>query len=136
MSTREVPCRTSAETERQTPRRVRLSTSDRTPERTHRVGGASEQDPRESGQRPPGQTTSEAECAARVGQGRDAEQHVENKQRSAHSPENRADPQGQSRTKERGREKTQQTPEISLTLLTNAKLVPASSSSQSRVVAS
>ena len=28
----------SAETERQTPRRVRLSVSDRTPERTHRVG--------------------------------------------------------------------------------------------------
>ena len=28
----------SAETERQTPRRVRLSASDRTPERTHRVG--------------------------------------------------------------------------------------------------
>ena len=38
MSTREVPCRTSAETERDTPRQVRLSTSDRTPERTHRVG--------------------------------------------------------------------------------------------------
>ena len=38
VSTREVPCRTSAETERETPRQVRLSTSDRTPERTHRVG--------------------------------------------------------------------------------------------------
>ena len=37
-STREVPCRTSAETGRETSRRVRLSPSGRTPERTHRVG--------------------------------------------------------------------------------------------------
>ena len=34
---REVPLRVGAKTERQTPRRVRHSASDRTPERTHRV---------------------------------------------------------------------------------------------------
>ena len=61
--------------------------------------GASGQDPETS------RADTGEECAARVGQGRDAEQLVENKQRSAHSPENRADPQGQSRTKERGRER-------------------------------
>ena len=77
--------------------------------------GASGQDPRESEQKTSRADTGEAECTARVGQGRVAEQHVENKQRSAHSPENGTDPQGQSRTKERGRERTQQTPEISLT---------------------
>ena len=52
---REVPLRVGAKTERQTPRRVRHSASDRTPDKTQ-SSGASGRDPREGGQNPPGQS--------------------------------------------------------------------------------
>ena len=64
---------------------MRLSASDQTPERTHRVGDewtGSSREWTESSRAVSGK----AGCAARVGQGRVAEQHVENKRRSAYSP--------------------------------------------------
>ena len=78
--TREVPRRVSAETERQTPRRVRLSASEK--KKGEWTGSSREWT--ESSRAVLGK----AGCAARVGQGGVAEQHVENKRLSAHSPKN------------------------------------------------